>query len=100
MLEAGTKTPTVAYPNESLHDAVATLVRNDVGPLPVVDPHNGKQPVGYLERSAIMAAGRHRLKQEHEPDRMGGTLLLTIETKPAGEDPGWLGQETPDQRCS
>jgi CBS domain-containing protein len=38
VLEAGTKDPIVAYPDELLSGAVARMLRQDVGRLPAVSP--------------------------------------------------------------
>jgi len=66
VLEAGTKNPVVAYPDEALHDAVTRMVRHEVGRLPVVARDDPKHIVGYVERRSIMAARLRRLREEHE----------------------------------
>jgi len=66
VLAAGSDLPVVTYPDESLHDAVARMLMNDVGRLPVVarDTH---AIVGYLGRAAVLAARSRRLEDEHVP---------------------------------
>lgn len=64
VLEAGTANPYVTYPDELLYDAAATMLRHNVGRLPVVDPQNPSKVVGYLGRSGIMAARARRLQEE------------------------------------
>lgn len=66
LLEAGTRNPVVAYPDESLHDAAMRMVQAEIGRLPVVARDDQRRIVGYIERRSIMAARLHRLKEEHE----------------------------------
>ncbi|HEX9006060.1 MAG TPA: chloride channel protein [Bacteroidota bacterium] len=61
VLEAGTKNPVVASPDEPLSDAVATMAHYGVGRLPVVE--NG-QLVGYLGRGSILTARQRLLEEE------------------------------------
>ena len=65
LLEAGSRKVLVTYPNETLHDAAARMLRNNIGRLPVVDRNNPQLVVGYLGRPGIMAARLHRLDDEH-----------------------------------
>lgn len=65
VLEAGSKNLRVAHPDENLHDAVARMLKHDIGRLPVVDPADEKKVVGYLGRSGILAA-RERYHREEE----------------------------------
>jgi CIC family chloride channel protein len=65
VLEAGTRNVVVTYPDESLHNASAKMLRNNVGRLPVVDRSDPYRVVGYLGRQGIMAARLHRLEEEH-----------------------------------
>jgi len=65
VLAAGSTNLRVAYPDETLHDAVARMLRHDVGRLPVVERVNEKKVVGYLGRSSILAA-RERYHREEE----------------------------------
>lgn len=66
LLEAGTDDLIVTYPDESLHDAVAKMVLNDVGRLPVVSRENPSAPLGYLGRRAVFQARLRRLNDEHK----------------------------------
>jgi len=70
--EAGSRNLIVCYPDDILHDAVAKMIRNDIGRLPVVDRENPQQPVGYLGRANVMTARLRRLEEEH--DRQPGWL--------------------------
>jgi CBS domain-containing protein len=56
VLAAGSTNLRIAYPDETLHDAVARMLRHDIGRLPVVERTNEKKVVGYLGCSAILAA--------------------------------------------
>ncbi|HSE22036.1 MAG TPA: chloride channel protein [Pyrinomonadaceae bacterium] len=72
VIEAGSQNLIVCCPDEVLHDAVAKMVRNDIGRLPVVsrtDPHH---VLGYLGRGNVMTARLRRL--EEEQDRQPGWL--------------------------
>ena len=65
VLEAGSGSLVVTYPDELLHDAVTKMLRNDIGRLPVVgrdDPHH---LLGYLGRASVMSARLRRLEEEH-----------------------------------
>ncbi len=65
VLDAGTRSVVVTYPDELLHDACAKMLRNDIGRLPVVERNDPRQVVGYLGRSGIMAARLRQLNEEH-----------------------------------
>src|SRR5438309_1525490 len=65
VVDAGTRDVIVTYPNESLHEASAKMLRNDIGRLPVVESSNSGRVVGYLGRPGIMAARLRRLDEEH-----------------------------------
>jgi CBS domain-containing protein len=68
VLDVGSTNPIVAYQDETLHDAIARMLRHDVGRLPVVDRANEKRVIGYLGRASIMAAREryHRDEQLRE----------------------------------
>jgi len=65
LLQAGSHRVIVTYPDETLHEAAAKMLRNNVGRLPVVDRKDPRHVVGYLGRPGIMAARLHRLDEEH-----------------------------------
>jgi H+/Cl- antiporter ClcA/CBS domain-containing protein len=65
VLDAGQDTLVVTYPDESLHDAVTKMLRNDIGRLPVVSRQEPRRLVGYLGRAGIMQARLRRLDEEH-----------------------------------
>ena len=72
--EAGSRKLIVTYPDETLHEAAAKMLRNNIGRLPVVDRKDQSRIVGYLGRPGIMAARLHRLDEEHV------------------REPGWVGK--------
>ena len=74
VLDAASRDVVVTYPDETLHDAVAKMLRYNVGRLPVVDRKGDRHVVGYLGRPGIMAARLRRLDEEHvrEPGWIGG----------------------------
>ncbi|HEU5334540.1 MAG TPA: CBS domain-containing protein, partial [Terriglobales bacterium] len=65
VLQAGTRDPSVAYPDELLSEAVARMLRHGIGRLPVVTPEEPNRVVGYLGRSQVMAARARRLQEEY-----------------------------------
>jgi chloride channel protein, CIC family len=65
VLEAGKQKLIVAYPDETLHDAIARMLRHNIGRLPVVHRHEPGKVLGYLGRASILAA-RVRYQEEEE----------------------------------
>ncbi len=74
VLNAGTRSLIVTYADESLHEAVAKMLRNSVGRLPVVDRDDPGKVIGYLGRPGVMAARLKRFEEEHV------------------REPGWIGK--------
>lgn len=66
VLEAGTSDLIVAYPDETVRQAVTKMAQGNVGRLPVVDPKAPKQLVGYLSRANVLSAHERRMQEEHE----------------------------------
>jgi H+/Cl- antiporter ClcA len=62
---AGSTKLVVTYPDELLSEAVAKMVHQDVGRLPVVERRDERKAVGYLGRAAILDARSRRLHDEH-----------------------------------
>ncbi len=75
VLDAGTKNPAVAYPDESVDEALNRMLRRGCGRLPVVSRNDPGRVVGYLGRAAILNARLQRLAEEHE------------------REPGWLSRD-------
>jgi chloride channel protein, CIC family len=75
VLEAGNRAPEVTYPDESLHIAIAKMVSNNIGRLPVLSRQNRRHIVGYLGRPALLAAMLRRHEEEHvrEPGWLSGS---------------------------
>jgi H+/Cl- antiporter ClcA len=65
VLAAGSRDVVVTYPNETLHEASAKMLHNNIGRLPVVDREDPRKAIGYLGRPGIMAARLRRLHDEH-----------------------------------
>ena len=73
VLEAGQKDVIVTYPDETLYDAIAKLLRHDIGRLPVVDRAAPKRVVGYLGRAGILRA-REKYHREEDVRERGSTI--------------------------
>lgn len=65
VLDAGNRELIVAYPDEPLSDAIARMVKHDVGRLPVVNRQQPNQALGYLGRASILEARARHLEEEH-----------------------------------
>jgi len=64
-LDAGSTQAITAHPDEPLQDAIARMLKHDVGRLPVVSRSDPGQVVGYLGRNGLMIA-RSRYHEEEE----------------------------------
>jgi CIC family chloride channel protein len=64
MLDAGTRSLLVAYPDDRVFDAVMKMLENNIGRLPVVERKNPQKLVGYVNRASLMASWRSRLREE------------------------------------
>ena len=73
VLDAGSTNLIVAYEDETLHDAIARMLRHDIGRLPVVDRANGKKVIGYLGRASILTAGERYHREEELRERGFGS---------------------------
>jgi H+/Cl- antiporter ClcA len=69
VLQAGNANPVVTHSDELLHDAVARMLKHNVGRLPVVDREQPRRILGYLGRSNVMAARAQTLEEEHLRER-------------------------------
>jgi H+/Cl- antiporter ClcA/CBS domain-containing protein len=72
-LSAGAREVIVAYPDEPLQDAVAKMLKGDVGRLPVVSRDDCRKVLGYLGRADILAA---RSKWHEEEERREKAIAL------------------------
>lgn len=64
VIEVGSRSLIVAYPDESAFDALTKMLMNNVGRLPVVDRKNAEKMLGYINRAAVMACWGQHLHQE------------------------------------
>ena len=64
VLDAGTSSLVVAYPDERVFDAVTKMLENNIGRLPVVDRNDPQKMVGYINRANVMGSWRGRLHEE------------------------------------
>jgi chloride channel protein, CIC family len=64
VLQAGTSSPVVTYPDEMLEEAVDKMVRRGVGRLPVVERDDPHKLIGYLGRTGIAMAWQQLLEEE------------------------------------
>ncbi len=69
VLEAGQTNLVVAYPDETLHDAIARMLGQGIGRLPVVERNNPRKVVGYLGRAGILAARARYHREEDVRER-------------------------------
>jgi CBS domain-containing protein len=73
VLAAGNANPALAWADQPLSQAIATMLERDVGRLPVVDRDDPTLIRGYLGRAEILGArSRHQEEEEH---RERGPLL-------------------------
>jgi CBS domain-containing protein len=73
VLDAGTAGPVCTHADATLHDAIALMLKRNIGRLPVVDRQETGRVLGYLGRAEILSARLHR--QEEEERREKGPLL-------------------------
>jgi CIC family chloride channel protein len=64
VLDAGTRSLVVAYPDERVFDAVSKMLENNIGRLPVVNRNNPMEMVGYINRANVMGSWRGHLHEE------------------------------------
>ena len=67
--EVGSTKLVVTFPDETLHDAIALMLKHDIGRLPVVDRANHRRVLGYLGRASIMNARQRYHVEEEERAR-------------------------------
>ncbi|MCC6568007.1 MAG: chloride channel protein [Anaerolineales bacterium] len=69
VLEAGSSNLIVAFPDEPLKDAVARMLRHDIGRLPVVSRADQRQLLGYLGRTGLLEARFRNIREEEQRER-------------------------------
>jgi CBS domain-containing protein len=72
VLKAGSSNPVVAYTDELVHDAMQSMLRHDIGRLPVVSRDEPQKMVGYFNRSCLLSAWARQV--EDESVREGGWI--------------------------
>ncbi len=72
VLDAGSRDLVVAYPDETMREAVAKMHRNNIGRLPVVSRADPHRLLGYLGRSGVMAARMRTVEEESTRERSWG----------------------------
>jgi H+/Cl- antiporter ClcA/CBS domain-containing protein len=77
VLEAGTRTLVIVFPDESLQEAATRMLRNNIGRLLVVARNDGQKMLGYLGRSNLMEARLRQVDEEHVKERGRGKRSKT-----------------------
>jgi CBS domain-containing protein len=80
VLDAGSASLIVTYPDEVLQQAVVKMLRADIGRLPVVDRKDPRHLVGYLGRAGVMAARIRQHEEEHVREQGLFPSPLKVET--------------------
>jgi chloride channel protein, CIC family len=65
VLDAGTRSLIVAYPDERVFDAVMKMLENNIGRLPVVDRKDPHKLLGHMNRANVMGSWRGHLNEEY-----------------------------------
>lgn len=65
VLEAGSTDLVVAYEDETVHEAVAKMLRHNIGRLPVVSRSQPDILIGYIGRAEVLRARLYKLHEEH-----------------------------------
>ena len=64
VIDAGTRSLIVAYPDERVFDAVTKMLEHNIGRLPVVDRKDPEKLVGHINRANVMGSWRGHLHEE------------------------------------
>lgn len=64
LLEAGNSSLVVAYPDESVHEAVRRMLAHEIGRLLVVNRSNPKVLIGYVSRTNLLSTKFWKLQEE------------------------------------
>jgi len=75
VLEAASTNVAATYPDETVDDAIATMLKRNIGRLPVVERNGSRKVLGYLGRADILAA-RTRLHEEEERRERGPLVAI------------------------
>jgi CBS domain-containing protein len=77
--EVASRDVAVTHPEETLHDALARMIRRNIGRLAVVEAASPRRVVGYLGRADILAARLRRHEEEEHRER--GPLLGSLKIR-------------------
>jgi CBS domain-containing protein len=77
VLEAGSSNLIVAYPDEPLKEAVARMLKNEIGRLPVVSRDDPRRLVGYLGRTGLLEARLRKMQEEEFRERRWNVAGMT-----------------------
>lgn len=77
VLEAGSHKLIVAYPDELLKDAVAKMLKNEIGRLPVVSREDPQHLLGYLGRTGLLEARLKKMQEEELRERRWNIAGMT-----------------------
>jgi H+/Cl- antiporter ClcA/CBS domain-containing protein len=69
VFDAGSKELITAYPDELVHDAMQSMLRHNIGRLPVVRRDDSRQMVGYFNRSCLLTAWSLQAEDEKVRER-------------------------------
>jgi CBS domain-containing protein len=64
VLDAGTSSLVVAYPEDRIFDAISKMLEHNIGQLPVVDPGERHRMVGYINRSSVIQSWASHFDEE------------------------------------
>jgi len=62
--EAGSADPVTAFPDETVHEAVARMLTHGIGRLLVVNRADPKQMIGYVSRTHLLSSRFRQVQQE------------------------------------
>jgi H+/Cl- antiporter ClcA/CBS domain-containing protein len=80
VLDAGSSSLIVTYPDEVLQEAVVKMLRSNIGRLPVVERTDPRRLVGYLGRAGVMAARVRQHEEEYVREQGLFPSPLKVET--------------------
>jgi H+/Cl- antiporter ClcA len=69
VLDAGTRSLVVAYPDERVFDAISKMLENNIGQLPVVDRGERNRMIGYINRSNVIQSWAGHFDEESVRER-------------------------------
>jgi CBS domain-containing protein len=77
LLDAGSRNLIITYPDEPLKDAVAKMLKNEIGRLPVVNREDPRRLLGYLGRTGLLEARLRMLREEELRERRWNVASIT-----------------------